>query len=320
MTRTNIRKPPLLSASTPCKAGRRRREAPPLPPHRGEERGPEAVEKLGPNCALSVLELCPNCAKAVSFKGSALPFSVPKPNGFGTFLLPQSLVSALRKTFFGPFFCPKGYTLSAYTLYPFAQNTTTPSNDHPPVCGPKHYYPFGQNTTTPFSEDRALKGPSAPPRHGRWGTPSPLSAPMKALCRKRPTAAASPRSFSSTALRRSPRKPLRSHPQHSLFRRPKGKDWKERLTTMYQLTAIHQTAPEERGRKTLQKKSFGQSRKTLYLCKLFAECIVVVRFIPVHGGDTSQGNLPTHPKRLPRPLSVSEPQKRRKGAREQKIL
>ena len=176
MTCTNPRKPLHRSAGTPCKAGRRRQEGPPLPPHRRGERGPEAVEKPGPNCALSVLELCPNCAKAVSFKGSALLHSVPKPFGFGTFLLPQSPVSALRKALFGTFFCPKGYTLLAYTLYPFDQNTTTPSNDHPPVCGPTHYYPFGQNTTTPFSEDRALKGPSAPPRDGQWGTPSTISA------------------------------------------------------------------------------------------------------------------------------------------------
>ena len=139
MTCTNSRKPLHRSAETPCKASHRRREAPPLPPHRRGERGPAAVEKPCPNCALSVLELCPNCAKAVFFKGSALPFSVPKPFGFGTFLLPQSPVSALRKAFFGTFFCPKGYTLSAYTLYPFDQNTTTPSNDHPLVCGPTHY-------------------------------------------------------------------------------------------------------------------------------------------------------------------------------------
>ena len=58
--------------------------------------------------------------------GSVPTHAVPKPTGFATFLLPQSPVSALRKALFGTFFGRKGYTLSAYTLYPFAQNTTTP--------------------------------------------------------------------------------------------------------------------------------------------------------------------------------------------------
>ena len=94
---------------------------------------------------------------------------VPKPQGFGTFLLSQCLVSALQKGFFDPFFASKGYTLLAYTLYPFAQNTTTPSNDHPPVCGPKHYT-LSAKTLLPLQPEKCTVWGNRPrPRRAKGG-------------------------------------------------------------------------------------------------------------------------------------------------------
>ena len=93
---------------------------------------------------------------------------VPKPQGFGTFLLSQCLVSALRKALSGPFFGSKGYTLSAYTLYPFGQNTTTPSNDHPIVCGPKHYT-LSAKTLLPLQPEKCTVWGNRPRPRGAKG-------------------------------------------------------------------------------------------------------------------------------------------------------
>ena len=119
----------------------------------------------------------PGKGETIAFRtGSRPAHRVPKPFGFGTFLLPQSPVSTLRKAIFGPFFCSKGYTLLAYTLYPFAQNTTAPSNDHPPVCGPIGYTLSAKTLLPLFSTCPLARG-----QKGLFRAPS--SAPFAASLR-----------------------------------------------------------------------------------------------------------------------------------------